>query len=335
VTHPAIRELFEGLGGHAAFLELVRRIQRGEKSLSLSGLTTTAKALYLVLLAHAVERPLIVIVDGNKQAESLSEIVGTFWDLLATSSRDGQRPLLLPALDVLPHQHLSPHNEIAEQRAIGLWRLATRTPPVTITPIASALLRTETRDFYRQLALSLRNGDEIALDDVTAHLDSIGYQRREPVELVGEYSVRGGILDVFPAEADKPVRIEFFGDSIESMRRFDVETQRSVLEIKDTLLLPLIEYPRTRELFHDLAPFVDRSRAPVPGEEFAGWEFYVPIVRPRTESVLSMARDAVVVWDEPEQVAGAAERLWKRLEDPERPHPVPPATSFFMSSWQK
>ncbi len=263
-----------------------------------------------------------MIVDGNKQAETLSELTGAFWDLLA-NSRDTQRPQLLPALDVLPYQHLSPHNEIAEQRAIGLWRLATRTPPITITPVASALLRTESRDFYRQLALTLRTGEEIALEDVTMHLESIGYQKREPVEMVGEYSLRGGILDVFPAEAERPVRIEFFGDEIESMRRFDVETQRSVLEVKDTLLLPLIEYPRSRSLFHDLAPYVDRNRAPVPGEEFAGWEFYVPMAHPRQESLLGMAKHAVVVWDEPEQVAAAAERLWKRLEDPERPHPVP------------
>jgi transcription-repair coupling factor (superfamily II helicase) len=328
MTHPAIRELFESLGGHPAFQELVRRIGRGESRLSLAGLTTTAKAVYLVLLGHALDRPLMVVVDGNKQAETLNELTGAFWDLLATA-RDSQRPQLLPALDVLPHQHLPPHNEIAEQRAIGLWRLATRTPPITITPVASALMRVETRDFYRQLALSLRTGDEIALEDVTAHLESIGYQKREPVELVGEYSLRGGILDVYPTEAERPIRIEFFGDVIESMRRFDVETQRSVLEVKDVLLLPLIEYPRSRQLFHELAPFAGSTRAPIPGEEFSGWEYYVAMARPRHESLFGMAKHAVAIWDEPEQVAAAADRLWKRLEDPERPHPVPPEKNFF------
>ena len=206
----------------------MRRISRGEQSLSLSGLTTTAKAIYLVLLAHAAERPLLVVVDGNKQAEALFELVASFHELL-TPAREAGRPQILPALDVLPHQHLSPHDEISEQRAVALWRLATRTPPITITPIASALLRTEQRDFYRQLALTLRVGEEMALEDIVNHLESIGYQKREPVDLVGEYSVRGGILDVFPAEAERPVRIEFFGDLIESMRRFDVETQRSIL----------------------------------------------------------------------------------------------------------
>ena len=120
-----------------------------------SGLTTTAKALYLVLLAHATERPLLVVVDGNKQAEALSELIDTFHELIA-SSRDAGHPQLLPALDVLPFQHLSPHNEIAEQRAVALWRLATHTPPITVTAAASALLKIEARDFYRHLALSLK-----------------------------------------------------------------------------------------------------------------------------------------------------------------------------------
>jgi transcription-repair coupling factor (superfamily II helicase) len=318
VTHPAIRDLFEGLARHPSFQELVRRIQREESSsLSLSGLTTTAKAIYLVVLAHHAERPLLVVVDGNKQAEALSELVGTFFDLLA-SSRDTQRPQLIPALDVLPFQNLSPHNEIAEQRAIGLWRLATRHVPITITPVASALLRTESREFYRQLALNLRVGDEIPLEDLITHLDSIGYEKREPVEMVGEYSVRGGIIDVFPAETERPVRIEFFGDEIESMRRFDVESQRSILQIKDVTLLPLIEYPRSAALFDRL-----------PNGGAPGWEFWVPYVHPRTTSIFSLAKGALIVWDEPEQCAGAAERLWKRLENPDKPHEHPADASFF------
>ena len=78
------------------------------------------------------------------------------------------------------------------------------------------------------------------------HLQSIGYEKREPVEMVGEYSLRGGILDVFSPEAAKPVRIDLFGDQVESMRRFDVESQRSVLKIEDCTLLPLTEYQKSR-----------------------------------------------------------------------------------------
>jgi transcription-repair coupling factor (superfamily II helicase) len=328
VTHPAVRELFETLGRHPAFAELVRKLEREEtQHLSLSGLTLTAKALYLVLLWNAIERPLLVVVDGNKQADTLSELIDTFFGLIGANA-GGLAPQVIPALDVLPAQNLSPHSEISEQRAVGLWRLATKSVPITVTPVASALLKTEGRDFYRQLALTLRLRDEVALEDVTAHLRSIGYEQRDPVEMVGEFSVRGGILDIFPPEAQQPVRVEFFGDEIESMRRFDAATQRSVVQTKEVTLLPLIEYPKTKVLLHELAKHAG-ERLAVAGEEFPGWEYWVPVARPRNTSILGIMHDPVVVWDESEALRGAAERLWKRLADPEKPSNYPPEAAFF------
>ena len=260
MIHPAVRDLFLDLGRHPAYQELVRRVTGGANA-SLSGLTTTAKALYAVLLAQSCDRPLIIVVDGNKQAEAIAEIVQTFFGLL--SADDRLAPQLLPSPDVLPLQNLSPHAEICEQRAIGLWRLATQKVPITILPVASALLRVEGGDFFRQLALRLKVGEELPLDEVVAHLESIGYERREPVEMVGEYSVRGGILDVFSPEAQRPVRIDLFGDLVESIRRFDVESQRSVLKIEECTLLPLTEYQQSRELLAHLADLV--READIPG----------------------------------------------------------------------
>jgi len=325
VTHPAIRDLLQSLARDPAFQDVVGRLIRDPSArVSFSGVTTTAKALYLVLLWQATERNVIVVVDGNKQADTLGELVETFFDLLVTS--DIPRPQTIPALDVLPAQRLSPHNEISEQRASGLWRLASRKTTITITPVASALLRTEAAEFYRQLALPLRVGEEIPLEDVLAHLESIGYEKRDPVEMVGEYSLRGGVLDIFPAETAKPVRLELFGDLIESIRRFDVETQRSVMRIAETTLLPLAEYPKSRELLREIADQVD---VPSPGDPFPGWEFLVPLVRPRSHSLFSLAENPLVVVDEPEQVAAAASRLWKRLEDTDRPFPCPPEKNFY------
>ena len=218
MTHPATQELLKSPARHPAFQALLRKLTRGESGpFSLSGLVGTAKALYLVLLYQATERPLFVLVDGNKEAETLLEATEVFFDLLL-EGRNLPGPQLIPALDSLPHQRVSPHSEISEKRAVGLWRLSTSTIPITIIPIAAALLRSEPAEFYRQLAITLRVGEELPLEDLVQHLDSIGYERREPVEMVGEYSLRGGILDVFPAEAAKPVRVEFFGDEIESIR---------------------------------------------------------------------------------------------------------------------
>src|ERR1700686_1910594 len=120
--------------------------------------------------------------------------------------------------------------------------------------------------------------------------------------MVGEYSLRGGILDRFPAEAAKPIRIELFGDLIESIRRFDVETKRSVLKIPETTLLPLVEYPGSRELFGQIG---DEAEGPSPGYLFPGWEFLVPLGRPRKHSLMSPSENPLVVLDEPAQISTA------------------------------
>jgi transcription-repair coupling factor (superfamily II helicase) len=323
VTHPAIRDLFQSAAKQASFHALLQQLTRGETGpFNISGLVTTAKALYLVLLYQATERPLLVIVDGSKEAEELIESATTFFKLLI-DNRELPEPQLIPALDVLPHQRLSPHNEIAESRAVALWRLSTQKVPITVAPVGSILYRTEGADFYRQLALSVRIGEELPLEDLLHHLESIGYEKREPVEMEGEYSLRGGILDVFPAGAAQPVRIEFFGDEVESVRRFDAQTQRSVLKLNSVLLLPLVEHPRSRSLFRQLAEAVGQDGDDLlnPGDPFPGWEYLVPLARPRTESILSLNANALVILDEPEAIASAAERLWLRLEEPARIEP--------------
>jgi transcription-repair coupling factor (superfamily II helicase) len=328
VTHPAVKELLQSLARDHAFQELVSQLVRRQATkFSLSGLTTTAKAVYLVLAWQATERPFVVIVDGNKQAEALADLVSAFFDLLINRP-DLPKPQILPALDVLPHQRMSPHAEISAQRSLALWRMATRKVPIVIAPVASALLRTESADFYRQLAVTLRAGEETPLDLLVAHLESVGYERREPVEMVGEYSVRGGILDVFPAESNRPIRVEFFGDEVDSIRRFDPETQRSVLKVPDASILPLIEYPRSRELVHDLAAKIDFDGVASPGDAFPGWEFVVPMARPRGHTLLSFAEDQIVVLDEPERLSAAAERLWKRLDSPDKKTPLDAGASF-------
>src|SRR5262249_43362486 len=155
-------------------------------------------------------------------------------------------------------------------------------------------------EHYRRLALELRVGEELPLDTIEAHLQSIGYEKRDPGEMVGEYSIRGGILDVFPADNARPLRVEFFSDEVESIRRFDVDTQRSVMKITEARILPLAEQPR------------EGAAAP-------GWEFAAAMEDRRERSMIDLAGEAMIVLDEPEQIKAAAERLWKRLDQQDAP----------------
>jgi transcription-repair coupling factor (superfamily II helicase) len=330
VIRPATRDLLQSAAKQPAFQSLLHYLTRGDAGPFLaSGLVTNAKALYSVLLYQATEKPQFFLVDGNKEAETLLESIQVFFDLFF-EGRDLPAPQLIPAFDVLPSQRLSPHNEISEERAVGLWRLSAKKIPITVVPIAGALLRIEAPEFYRQLALTLRVGEEIPLNDLVQHLESIGYDRREPVEMVGEYSLRGGIFDVFPAEASRPVRIEFFGDEVESIRQFDVTSQRSVLKVSTATLLPLAEYPRSRTLLRELANAAEAASLDLsnPGEVFPGWEFLVPLVRPRTHDLFSLQQDALIVLDEPHAIQAAADRLWHRLEHPDRTPPIEPEQNF-------
>ncbi|MBY0502624.1 MAG: transcription-repair coupling factor [Bryobacteraceae bacterium] len=298
MTHPAVRDLLHSLARHPGFEEVVRRyLHTPSASIELNGLTLTAKALYLVHLWLATGRQLLVVVDGNQQAELLYDPLQTFFEMLAPEGEPP--PLMLPAFDVLPHQALSPHNEISEQRAVGLWRQASQRVPIVIAPAASALFRVGEADAYRQLALHLKVEDEVPIETLVQHLQSIGYEPREPVEMVGEYSVRGGIVDIFPPEAGRPIRIEFFGDTIDSLRRFDIATQRSVAKVDSVLVLPLTEFPRPAEI----------------AQQRAGWEFRQAFESPRTKTLFHLLAKPLIVWDEPEQTKGAAERYAKRLAE--------------------
>ncbi|MCX7604960.1 MAG: transcription-repair coupling factor, partial [Bryobacteraceae bacterium] len=253
MTQPAARDLFLPLVRSKPFQQLARLLAAQQaRSVRLSGLTPTVKALYAALLWEALGQPLLVITGSQAAAEAWIEALDTFHAMLHAGV-PAPPPLLVPAWDVLPGQGLSPHSEIKEQRAAALCRLASGRASVVVTPVESALQRLRRPEAYLQMAVTLRKGDEIAMEDLAAHLVSIGYQKREPVEMEGEFSIRGGIFDVFPAEAARPVRIEFFGDTVESLRRFDPETQRSVLAISEATIYPIEEVPLNRTKLEELA----------------------------------------------------------------------------------
>jgi transcription-repair coupling factor (superfamily II helicase) len=290
LRNPHIEELFFGLAHSAGFQGLTGRLGASSSEpavLRLSGLTATAKAVYAALLYRETKRAQIIVTDGNKQAEALYPLLRTFCDLLDA----GTAPLLLPALDVLPGQGLTPHAEILADRAAALDRLAHGKAGIVVVPIAAALTRLEAPSYYRQLTLTLKVYEEIGLDDLAQHLESIGYERRDPVEGVGEYSIRGGILDVFSPDQEQPVRLEFFGDEIESIRRFDPESQRSIHKLNECVLQPLSEFQKRRP--------AGPSQAELP----------------RESSIIDFFANPLVVIDEPEMTKPAAERFWGRVRD--------------------
>jgi len=169
--------------------------------------------------------------------------------LMAAAAARFFAPLLdvlnLPAWDCLPYDRVSPSPAIAAARCAALARLASRTaksaPMLVITTAASIVQRVPPRSHMGVAAFVARVGEQVAPDKVRGYLDINGYSRASTVREPGEYSIRGGIVDIFPAGLPEPVRLDFFGDELEVAKYFDPETQRSTIELKEIVLAPVSE----------------------------------------------------------------------------------------------
>src|SRR6201996_3539544 len=232
---PFVRELLADLEHSEAFERVRRHLSGGTGRRRVSGLTFTARALYL---------PFFVRAAAALNPDSV---------------------LRLPAPDVLPFENLSPHLEIQETRAATLWKIATGQTRLVIAPVEAACMKLFPRDYYRALALKLNVGEEYMPDMLVEHLLSVGYTKVDVVEMPGQVTIRGGILDVYSPEMDRPIRIDFFGDEIESIRKFDPETQRSSTQLEEALLLPLTETPVTERLLASVHARLSGSRIEATG----------------------------------------------------------------------
>ncbi|HEY0263596.1 MAG TPA: transcription-repair coupling factor [Granulicella sp.] len=329
---PYVRELLADLEHTDAFERVRRHLSGGTGRRRVSGLTATARALYLPLFVRASNAPAVMIVADNKAAETLHANVLSTCEL--TNALPTEAVLRLPGHDVLPFENLSPHPEIQEQRAATLWKIATGQAKLVIAPVEAACMRLFPHDFYRALALRLKVGEEYLPDMLVEHLLSVGYTKVDVVEMPGQVTIRGGILDVYSPEMDRPVRIDFFGDEIESIRKFDPETQRSSGNMHDALLLPLTETPVTEKILTAINNRLTRAGAAGAaiegGEEpvelqtrtgeatiFPGWEFFAPVAGANLTllDLLAASGPAPRVFiEEPSMVKNQGERWWNKVE---------------------
>jgi transcription-repair coupling factor (superfamily II helicase) len=239
----SVSETLAPVGRHPALESAIAALRQGTARERLAGLTDTAKALLAAIVATELRRPMVVLVESGARAEALAASMQFFYAALA--GQEATEVTVLPAMDVLPWQEAAPHAEILETRAVTLWRFATGLSRVVIAPVTAARMRLADAAYYAEQARTLARDQVVSLDDLVSHLRRVGYESHDMVEMPGQFTVRGGIVDVFPAEAERPVRLELFGDSIESLREFDPNTQRSVRPIERVTLPPLVEQPAT------------------------------------------------------------------------------------------
>jgi transcription-repair coupling factor (superfamily II helicase) len=231
--------------------------------------------------------------------------------------------LTFPAWDCQPYDRVSPNAAVVARRMTALSRLATTRggdrPRIVLTTVNAALQRVPARDLIAAQSLSAAPGNAVNMDRLAAWLEHNGYLRSSTVRETGEYAVRGGILDLYPPGLPLPVRLDFFGDTLESIRSFDVETQRSQAQLRMLDLVPMSEVQLTTETIKRfrqayLAEFGAQTRgdplyeAISEGRRYVGLEHWLPLYHTRLDTLLDYLPGVPVALDALAEDA-AGERL--------------------------
>ncbi|MGH9874281.1 MAG: transcription-repair coupling factor [Pyrinomonadaceae bacterium] len=312
------------------FNRVVDEINRGARVVSISGLVAgSARALALAALQRETGKLFAIVTQSNRDLEPWESDLRFWYCALAGKQTCEDEVLILPSSESDPYAGSSPHPETLEQRALTLWRLARHSQDFVLLTARALARRTVKPDEIRDAGVVLAKNDNQSPEDLVYKLVAAGYVREDPIGAVGEFSMRGGIIDVWSPGQERPVRIEFFGDEIDSIRGFDPETQLSTSQLSEVEIVPMREVVVRGEDFGVWAEAArrrwsdaryaralrDRTVFADERESFPGWEWLMPIVKERGGSVFDYLKDAVLVIDEPSSVETHLSEVFQTLAD--------------------
>jgi transcription-repair coupling factor (superfamily II helicase) len=291
------------------------------RALTLAGVADGAEGLVVADLARAASaKPgagavslVVVCRDGPRMAQ-LARALAFFAPDVAIHE--------FPAWDCLPYDRVSPHAGVVAQRMTTLSRLARLQghagPSVVLTTVNAALQRVPHKDLIATQSLSAVAGTMLAMDGVIKWLELNGFTRASTVREAGEYAVRGGIVDLYPPGLADPARLDFFGDTLESIRSFDPETQRTNAELRALDLVPVAEFQLTTETIRRfrqdyLKAFGAVANDPLyeavsEGRRHPGMEHWLPLFHGKLDTLFDYVRGAAIAL-EPLVEDAARERL--------------------------
>lgn len=286
---------------------------------SVEGLHGAARALFLARAAREADRPILVITADQNSSELLMGDLNYFFGL----EKVNFQPRFFPAWELLPYENLSPLNEISGERLEVLSRLMNRKCPFLVAPVEAVMQCVMPRSVLRNLSFPIKKGDALDRDILVTSLADNGYRRVNLVEDRGEFSVRGDIVDFFLPAAINPVRVEFFGDEVESLRAFDSTSQVSVKDLPEVEVLPVREVCLSPEqikkgvekIRSSQNALTDRSRLKELLDRiqnldgFSGIENLAPFFYPGKETLFDyLPEDMLLVIDEKEMVLSKSEQ---------------------------
>ena len=327
-AHPLSEKLAQFLRGTWTGSKRIQGIQGG------------ARAYLLALAAADSQRPMLVIAPSANQAETLYDDLGFFLGEERDLAPLRRRLHLFPSWEVLPFENLSPHPENITGRLEGLYKLIEEPAPILIATPAALMQRVIPKAALKKSYLYIVVGQDLPREGLLDHLIHWGFQNVPLVEERGDFSVRGGIVDLFPPGYGRPIRLEFDGDRLESIREFNPANQRTEAVQEEFILLPMKEFALKRAGIEESLKRLEQRALELQVERrerqalleslrdgipVAGVEFLLPFFCPDLVPVTTYLPANTLVWlDAADRVEAEGERFgqhaWERNRQAQEDH---------------
>lgn len=280
----------------------------------------SASALAIANAATEWNKPIILITSGNRESEELEAALEFY------ASVDPQLKIYnFPSWECLPYDEFSPHQDITSQRMKLLNQLPLLGKAVVVVSVDNLMQRLPPIEYVESNSFVLKVGQSLDFNLFRARLENTSYDSVNQVERPGDYVIRGGVIDVFPMGSDEPIRIELFGDEIDSLRIFDVDTQLTKQRINELQILPASEIPITDSAIRSFRQGMRRHFEGDPRQNFVyknidtkkvpnGAEFYLPLFYDHTFAFLDYVPSTavIVILD---SVHSEAEKFWQHVHE--------------------
>jgi len=280
----------------------------GEERLDVTGATVEARALVIASLQERTRRRVAIITPGDAG-------VADFETALRLFHHEPECVSVYPAPSLSPYQDVAPSLGVVREEIRALGMLIDGAADVLMVPARALFQRLPVADDFRRRIIRVAEGDELDLRSLLEQLVENGFVRTDLVGEAGEFAFRGGILDLFPPNLTQPVRVELFGDTIDSLRWFDVETQRSDEPSGPVVIYPITQFPITKETRQKLArrmsldfmdplfryDVADKIEKLQESGAFPGIEHYVPVASANA-TFADYIRDFDLILIEPDQI---------------------------------
>jgi transcription-repair coupling factor (superfamily II helicase) len=328
---PEVRALLDLAGRDAALRSALDRLREPSGWLSLAGPSLSAAAALLPsLLDRAPRGKMILLVPSEIEAEPFRADLAF---AVAATRGAMARALQFPSLEADPYQEMAPHLQVACDRVEALRALREPGEAIVVAPVRALIFPLAAPRVFDTTTFDIRPRQEMRPDDLSGALLGAGYVRVDLVSETGEFSRRGGIIDLFPPDAALPIRVEFWGEEIDSVRRFDPATQRSGEPVEAARVGPVREYPwdtaalerlraalaARRDERHGAAAVLqaddlaEKVEGLATGRPFAGFEACVRLVDPEFATLFDYAPDALVCAWESSRVQSEVETVFVEM----------------------